>query len=85
MHLKTCCLQTFSEALKCQKHTKIFKNRVQKLCFLPPKLVFIKVHFKILGLNNILGLKKIYGLKKVLSKKMFEAKVFGPKKIWGLN
>ena len=34
------------------------KPQVQKLCFIPPKIIFIEVHF---WLENILGLKKDFG------------------------
>ena len=34
------------------------KPQVQKLCFIPPKIIFIEVHF---WLEKILGLKKKFG------------------------
>ena len=35
------------------------KPQVQKLCFIPPKIIFIEVHF---WLEKNLGLKKIFGM-----------------------
>ena len=34
------------------------KLQVQKLCFIPPKIIFIEVHF---WLEKIFGLKKFFG------------------------
>ena len=48
------------------------KPQVQKLCFIPPKIIFIEIHF---GSEQILGLKKIWVCKIFGSEKNF-----GPKK-----
>ena len=50
------------------------KAQVQKLCFIPPKIIFIEVHF---GSEKILGLKKIFAKKIKIPKKNV-----GPKKSW---
>ena len=59
---------------------KFRKPQVQKFCFIPPKIIFIKVHF---GSEKILGLKEFMGLKNFGSRIFLgPTKILGPKKFW---
>ena len=62
---------------------KSHKYRSSVLCFLPPKIVFIEVHFvskKILGLKIFWGWTKFCVQKKIFDLKKFFRKFFGVQK-----